>query len=331
MMINGRELFVTPSIGIATYPVDGKDAETLIKNADAAMYKAKEEGRNCIQFYSSAIHDRAVAKFTLEAELRKAMEQEALQVYYQPMVDMASGHVVAMEALLRWSHPRRGFVPPVEFISVAEESGLIGRLGECVLRTACAQAKAWNSERKGNVRIAVNLSSRQFYDGGITKTVAEILAETGLEAHSLELELTESMVMKDPKITIASLHQLKEMGVSISVDDFGTGYSSLAYLKRYPLDTLKIDRSFVRDLATDPDDAAIANAIIAMAKSLGLSVVGEGIETSDQLDYLRDNGCNIAQGYLLGRPVPAHEAEAMLDKKLMTAFSHKKQVVDGSQ
>jgi diguanylate cyclase (GGDEF)-like protein/PAS domain S-box-containing protein len=327
IIADGRELFVTPSIGIATYPVDGADAETLIRNADAAMYKAKDEGRNCIQFYSTAINDRALAKFTMETDLRKAIDQDALQVYYQPQVDLGSMRVVGMEALVRWEHPRLGFVPPVEFIPVAEEAGLIGRLGEFVMRTACRQAKAWSTRGAGEVRIAVNLSGRQFYDGSLTKAVAETLAETGLEAHRLELELTESMVMKDPKITVASLHELKEMGVTISVDDFGTGYSSLAYLKRYPLDTLKIDRSFVRDIATDPDDAAITNAIIAMAKSLGLRVVGEGVETIQQLEFLIDKGCDVAQGYLLGEPAPAATAEAMLGESFALEYRKNKQLV----
>ena len=329
MSIGGRELFITPSIGISTYPVDGKDAETLIKNADAAMYKAKEEGRNRIHFYSTALNDRAIAKFTMETELRRAMEQNELQVYYQPQVDLSSGCVIAMEALLRWNHPQRGFISPVDFIPVAEESGLIVRLGEWVMKTACAQTKAWSSEGKGDVRIAVNLSSRQFYDDRLTKSVEEILADTGLESRRLELELTESMVMKDPRITVLSLNQLKEMGVSISIDDFGTGYSSLAYLKRYPLDVLKIDRSFVRDIATDPDDAAIASAIIAMAKSLELTVVGEGIETLQQLEILRDNGCDIAQGYLFGKPVPADEAESMLGNEFVVVLKNKKRIVEG--
>jgi diguanylate cyclase (GGDEF)-like protein/PAS domain S-box-containing protein len=326
MNINGRELFVTPSIGIATYPVDGLDAETLIKNADAAMYKAKEEGRNCIQFYSASINDGAIAKFNLETDLRRAMDQDALEVYYQPQVDVSSGQVVAMEALARWQHPRLGFVPPNEFIGVAEEAGLIGRLGEWVLRTACSQVKAWSRDGKGEVRVAVNLSGRQFYDGGLVNLVAEVLAETGLEAHRLEVELTESMVMKDPKITVASLNQLKEMGVRISVDDFGTGYSSLAYLKRYPLDTLKVDRSFVRDIATDPDDAAITHAIIAMAKSLDLTVVGEGVETAEQLQFLKDSGCDIAQGYLLGRPAPGNAAEQFLSAPALLPYGHRKQL-----
>lgn len=328
IVVDGRSLYITPSIGVAAYPVDGGDAETLLKNADAAMYKAKEEGRNCVQFYSNTLNDRATARFILETELRKALEQEALQVYYQPQIDLRSGCVVAMEALLRWNHPQRGFIPPSDFIPIAEEAGLIGILGEWVMRTACAQVKAWQVEGKGQAGIAVNISSRQFYDNKLTRMVAEILATTGLESKHLEVELTESMVMKDPKITISSLSALKEMGVSIAVDDFGTGYSSLAYLKKYPLDVLKIDRSFVRDIATDPDDAAIVGAIIAMAKSLGMSVIGEGIETQQQLEFLKQNGCDIVQGYLLGKPVPADEAEAFLENHSQVAHLRKKQAID---
>jgi diguanylate cyclase (GGDEF)-like protein len=326
--VDNRTLYVTPSIGVATYPVDGTDAETLLKNADAAMYKAKEEGRNCIQYYSNTLNDRATARFTLETELRKALEQEALQVYYQPLLDLRSGCVVAMEALLRWNHPQRGFIPPADFIPIAEETGLIGIIGEWVMQTACAQVKSWQIEGKGQIRIAVNISSRQFYDDSLGGGVAEILATTGLESRYLELELTESMVMKDPKITISSLSVLKEMGVSIAVDDFGTGYSSLAYLKKYPLDVLKIDRSFVRDIATDADDAAIVRAIIAMAKSLGMSVVGEGIETQQQLEFLKQNGCDVVQGYLLGKPAPADEAETFLKNCSLVAYLRKKQAID---
>ena len=328
IVVDSRSLYITPSIGVATYPVDGTDAETLLKNADAAMYKAKEEGRNCIQFYSNTLNDRATARFTLETELRKALEQQALQVYYQPQIDLCSGCVVAMEALLRWNHPRRGFIPPADFIPIAEDTGLIGMIGEWVMQTACAQVKTWQIEGKGQVKIAVNISSRQFYDDSLTRVVAGILAATGLESRYLELELTESMVMKDPKVTIASLAALKEMGVSIAVDDFGTGYSSLAYLKKYPLDVLKIDRSFVRDIATDPDDAAIVRAIIAMAKSLGMSVIGEGIETQQQLEFLKHNGCDVIQGFLLGKPVPADEAEAFLGNNFPVANLRKRQAVD---
>ena len=328
IVVDRRSLYITPSIGVATYPVDGTDAETLLRNADAAMYKAKEEGRNCIQFYSNTLNDRATARFVLETELRKALEQEALQVYYQPQIDLRSGCVVAMEALIRWKHPQRGFIPPSDFIPIAEETGLIGIIGEWVMQTACAQVKSWQIEEKCQIRIAVNISSRQFYDDSLASVVSEILTTTGLESRYLELELTESMVMKDPKITTSSLSVLKEMGVSIAIDDFGIGYSSLAYLKKYPIDVLKIDRSFIRDIATDPDDAAIVGAIIAMAKSLGMHVIGEGIETHQQLEFLKQNGCDIVQGYLLGKPAPADEAETFLKNPCLVAHPHKKQAID---
>ena len=328
IVVDRRSLYITPSIGVATYPVDGTDAETLLRNADAAMYQAKEEGRNCIQFYSNTLNDRATARFVLETELRKALEQEALQVYYQPQIDLRSGCVVAMEALIRWKHPQRGFIPPSDFIPIAEETGLIGIIGEWVMQTACAQVKSWQIEQKGQIRIAVNISSRQFYDDSLDSVVSQILTTTGLESKYLELELTESMVMKDPKITTSSLSVLKEMGVSIAIDDFGIGYSSLAYLKKYPIDVLKIDRSFIRDIATDPDDAAIVGAIIAMAKSLGMHVIGEGIETHQQLEFLKQNGCDIVQGYLLGKPAPADEAETFLKNPCLVAHPHKKQAID---
>jgi diguanylate cyclase (GGDEF)-like protein/PAS domain S-box-containing protein len=322
--IRGRDLYITPSIGIATYPVDGEDAETLLKNADAAMYKAKEEGRNCIRFYSNSINDRALARFTLEADLRTTLENNGLEVHYQPQVDLHTGIATGMEALVRWNHPQRGYISPSDFIPVAEEAGLIDKLSEWVMRTACAQARAWSRQGAGEVRMAVNLSARQFYAGDLASVVADVLASTGFESRLLEVELTESMVMKDPKITLAALEALKEMGVSIAVDDFGTGYSSLAYLKKYPLDVLKIDRSFVRDIATDPDDAAIAKAIIAMAKSLGMTVIGEGVETSQQLAFLRESGCDQVQGYLLARPVSASEVEKFLHGRvLMTSLLRK--------
>ncbi len=326
--IEGRDLFVTPSIGIATYPADGKDAGTLLKNADAAMYKAKEEGRNCIRFYSNSINDRALARFTLEADLRAALEGEALEVYYQPQVDLLSGKAIGMEALARWNHPQRGFIPPSDFIPVAEEAGLIDKLSQWVMQTACAQARAWRQQGAGEVRMAVNLSARQFYAGDLARVVADVLASTGLPSRLLEVELTEGMVMKDPKVTLTALEALKEMGVSIAVDDFGTGYSSLAYLKKYPLDVLKIDRSFVHDIATDPDDAAIARAIIVMAKSLGMVVIGEGVETEQQLAFLQKNGCDQVQGYLLARPACASEAEKYLHGQQLITGAFRKQAAD---
>lgn len=326
--IEDRDLFVTPSIGIATYPVDGDNAGALLKNADAAMYKAKEEGRNCIRFYSNSINDRALSRFTLEADLRAALEGDELEVHYQPQVDMQSGKAIGMEALVRWNHPQRGFIPPSDFIPVAEEAGLIDRLGEWVMQTACAQARAWCQQGAGEIRVAVNLSPRQFYAGALARVVADVLVSTGLPSRLLEVELTEGMVMKDPKVTLAELEALKEMGVSIAVDDFGTGHSSLAYLKKYPLDVLKIDRSFVNDIATDPDDAAIARAIIVMAKSLGMAVIGEGVETGQQLTFLQENGCDQVQGYLPGRPVCAREAEKYLHGQRLIAVPSRKMAAD---
>ncbi|TCK17028.1 response regulator receiver modulated diguanylate cyclase/phosphodiesterase [Thiogranum longum] len=326
--VEGRDLFVTPSIGIATYPADGSDAGTLLKNADAAMYKAKEEGRNCIRFYSNSINDRALARFTLEADLRKALDEDGLEVYYQPQVDLRTGKATGMEALVRWNHPQRGFISPSDFIPVAEEAGLIDGLSRWVMHTACAQARAWSQQGAGEVRMAVNLSARQFYAGNLAHVVADVLASTGLPSRLLEVELTEGMVMKDPKVTLDALEALKGMGVSIAVDDFGTGYSSLAYLKKYPLDVLKIDRSFVRDIATDPDDAAIARAIIVMAKSLGMVVIGEGVETEQQLAFLRENGCDQAQGYLMARPASAGDAEKYLRGHLLITDHFRKQAVD---
>ena len=230
---------------------------------------------------------------------------------------------------MRWDHPRRGYIAPSDFIPIAEETGLIDELGKWVMHTACAQTRAWSQLGKGDIRIAVNLSGRQFYGGDLPAIVGQILASTGLESRHLEVELTESMVMKDPKITLASLMELKEMGVSIAVDDFGTGYSSLAYLKKYPLDVLKIDRRFVRDIALDSDDAAIALAIIAMAKSLGMTVIGEGVETVQQLAFLRDNGCDQVQGYLMGRPAAAAEAEKYFGVSLpMADLSGKRKAAD---
>ena len=316
MIVEDRELYVTPSIGVATYPVDGGDAESLLKNADVAMYKAKEEGRNCVQFYSDALNERAIARFSLENQLRKALDNEALQVYYQPQFEVASGQVVVLEALVRWRHPQHGFIAPTDFIPVAEETGLIGVLGEWVMRTACAQLKAWHTEGMTDLRIAVNLSARQFYEGQLVPAIGRILAAAGLASKYVELELTESMIMKDPKITTSSLNELKEMGVSIAVDDFGTGYSSLSCLKKFPIDVLKIDRSFVRDVATDADDAAIARTIIAMAKTLAMRVVGEGVEDIQQLEFLRNNGCDVVQGYLLAKPAPADEASIILRQAL---------------
>ncbi len=310
----GRELFVTPSIGIALYPSDADTPETLLKNADAAMYHAKESGRNAFRFYTAELNERAGKRLALETALRQALARGELLLHYQPLVDMGSGKIIGTEALIRWRHPELGLVPPLDFIPLAEDTGLIVPIGEWVLNTACAQTKAWQRAGFQNLQMAVNLSLRQFHEGALAETVRRALADSGLEPRCLDLELTESMLMRDPERTVAVMQELKRLGVSFSMDDFGTGYSSLSYLKRFPLDTLKIDRSFVRDITTDPNDAAITQATIVMAKSLGLTVIAEGVETKEQLVFLKRHGCDAAQGYYFSRPLPPEELGELLAK-----------------
>jgi diguanylate cyclase (GGDEF)-like protein/PAS domain S-box-containing protein len=311
-VISGRELYVTCSIGIATYPKDGEDRQTLLKNADAAMYRAKETGRNNVQYYATEMNIKAMERLVLEHDLRHALERDEFLLHYQPQVDLRTGEIAGMEALVRWQHPELGLIPPARFIPVAEDSGLIVALGEWVLRTACAQNKAWQLAGLSPLSVAVNLSARQFRQPDLVEKVAAILGETGLDPAHLELELTESLVMQDVEKTIVTLGRLKAMGVQLSVDDFGTGYSSLSYLKRFPIDTLKIDQSFVRDITTDPDDAAIAKSIISMAHDMQLKVIAEGVETEDQKNILQQRHCDEMQGYFFSRPVPAAEFEKLL-------------------
>ena len=313
----GRELFVTPSIGITLYPSDADTPETLLKNADAAMYHAKESGRNAFRFYTAELNERAGKRLTLETALRHALARQELLLHYQPLVDMGSGKIIGTEALIRWQHPELGLVPPLDFIPLAEETGLIVPIGEWVLNTACVQAKAWERAGFGGLQMAVNLSIRQFHEGALVETVRRALTDSGLEPRCLDLELTESMLMRDPERTVAVMQELKRLGVSFSMDDFGTGYSSLSYLKRFPLDTLKIDRTFVRDITTDPNDAAITQATIVMAKSLGLTVIAEGVETREQLEFLKRHGCDAAQGYYFSRPLPPEELSELLAKQLL--------------
>jgi diguanylate cyclase (GGDEF)-like protein len=303
--ITGRELFVTASIGITLYPFDEKSAEDLLKCADAAMYHAKDEGRNNFQFYSAEMNAKSMRQLTLESALRHALERGELELHYQPQVSLADGRIVGAEALLRWNHPELGPVPPCEFIPLAEETGLIVPIGEWALRRACRQNRAWQQAGYPPIRIAVNLSLRQFRQRELREVVGRILAETGLEARWLELELTESLLTRDVERMTAVLRGMKDMGITISVDDFGTGYSSLSYLQRFPLDTLKIDRSFVAGIGAENDRGAIATAIIAMARSLKLNVVAEGLETPGELAFLRAHGCHAAQGYYFSRPLPA--------------------------
>ncbi len=305
--IEMQEYHVTASIGISTCPGDGEDVQSLLKNADIAMYRAKEQGKNNFQFYSEALNVHTVERLALESDLRRALERDQFVLHYQPKVDIHSGRIASVEALVRWQHPERGLVAPMDFIPLAEETGLIVPIGLWVLQAACAQARAWRDQGLPWLRVAVNLSARQFTHENLLEDVARILDETGLDAEMLEFEITESMVMQDPAKAEKLLAELKAMGVFLSIDDFGTGYSSLSYLKRFPIDSLKIDRSFIRDLPGDGDDAAITRAIIAMAHGLRLTVIAEGVETAGQLDFLRDNGCDEMQGYHFSKPVPARE------------------------
>jgi len=305
IVIDGNEFYTNTSIGVSVYPLDGNNVEMLMRNADAAMSRAKELGKNTYQFYTADMNAKAFERFALETGLRKAVERNELLLHYQPEVDLTSGMVIGVEALVRWAHPDMGLISPMEFIPLAEESGLITSIGEWVLRTACAQNKAWQMGKNTNIRIGVNLSASQFKNHNLLELIANVLEETGLNADSLELELTESILMEHAETSINTLDQLNRMGVHLSIDDFGTGYSSFSYLKRFPIDTLKIDRSFVHDINTDPDDAAIVKAVTTMAHSLNLKVVAEGVETKEQLATLKNLGCDIAQGYLISRPIPA--------------------------
>jgi diguanylate cyclase (GGDEF)-like protein len=305
IQLGPHEVFVTTSIGIALYPADGEDVEMLLAHADTAMYEAKKQGGNGYQVFARTMNASALQRLTLEGDLRRALEREELVLHYQPIVHAATGSIAGAEALVRWQHPSLGLLLPSEFVPIAEENGLIVPLGEWVLRTACAQNRAWQEAGLPPIRVTVNLSSRQIRQGTLTTTVSDALAAAGLEPRWLGLELTESVLMERQHEAVTALHRLRAMGVQLSIDDFGTGYSSLSYLKHFPVDTLKIDRTFVRDLMTVPDDAAITAAIIAMAHALELKVVAEGVETHEHLAFLRGQGCDEIQGYLVGRAVPA--------------------------
>ena len=312
MTIQGHPFVVTCSAGVAVYPADGSDTETLIKHAEIAMYRAKERGRNVIQFYASKMNDRALERLALEGALRNALERNEFALHYQPQVHLASGRIVGMEALIRWHHPQFGKVRPDRFIGLAEDTGLIVPIGAWVLRTACAQNMAWQRAGFGQLRVAVNLSARQFAQQGLAQSVSGILDETGLPPACLEIELTESLVMGDIDQAIGTMRELKKLGVHLSIDDFGTGYSSLSYLKRFPIDVLKIDQSFVRDITVHPDDAAMVGGIILLAHSLNLRVIAEGVETEEQLNYLLHRGCDEIQGNLFSSAVSATEFERVL-------------------
>ena len=311
-LLSGQECHITASIGISSYPDDGKDAQTLAKNADIAMYHAKELGKNNFQCYSAQMNVYSFDRLALESSLRHALERNEFLLHYQPKVDVRSGNIVGTEALVRWQHPDMGMIAPAQFIPVAEETGLIVPLGAWVLRTACAQNRKWQRQGFPHLRVAVNLSPRQFRQENLVRQVARILHETGLDAGSLELEITESMVVQDLGQAVKILTELRAMGVSLSIDDFGTGYSSLAHFMSFPIDSVKIDRSFIQDLPVAADAAAITRAIIVIAGSLKLKVVAEGVESKEQLDFLREHKCPEIQGYYFSRPLPSHEIAGML-------------------
>ena len=311
--VDGREIFISASLGITLYPIDGSDAETLLRNADTAMYRAKVHGRSTCQFYTAEMTQRANEDMALEGALRHAIQRKELALHYQPIVDLNNGRILGVEALMRWQHPQLGLIPPVRFIPLAEESGLIVPLGAWALREACEQTRAWRNAGFNDLYVAVNLSSRQFREPDLAERIAQILADTGLEGRHLVLELTESMLLTNIENTTRMMQELDTMGVRFAIDDFGTGYSSLSYLKRFPIDVLKIDQSFVRDITTDPDDAAIVRAIITMAHSLGMRVVAEGVETREQLSFLHANSCDAMQGYYFSQPLPADTVTTMLE------------------
>jgi diguanylate cyclase (GGDEF)-like protein len=316
MTIDNHEMVITASIGISVYPSDSEDASLLVKNADTAMSRAKAAGKNTYQFFTAEMNKVALERLILENRLRKVLANNELCLYYQPQVELSSGKIIGMEALVRWQHPELGLVSPLKFVPVAEEMGLIIPIGEWVLRTACQQNKDWQRAGFPPLRVSVNVSSRQFQPSNLLETIKNALTDSSLNPIYLELELTESILMEEennhPKSTLELLTELQAMGVQIAIDDFGTGYSSLSYLKRFPVNTLKIDRSFIKDIDTNNDDAAIATAIIAMAHSLRLSVVAEGVENSEQLAFLQEQQCEIVQGFYFSRPIPVKEMTQML-------------------
>jgi diguanylate cyclase (GGDEF)-like protein/PAS domain S-box-containing protein len=318
--IDQRELHVTASIGVSIFPEDGVDAETLIKNADTAMYQAKENGRHSYQYFKPAMNARAVERQSIEASLRRALERRELALHYQPKINFRTGTITGAEALLRWTHPTRGSVPPAQFIPVAEDCGLILPIGNWVLRKACEQARAWLDEGLPGTSVAVNVSAIEFQSEHFLEGLFSVLHDTGLDPKSLELELTESVLMKHAESAASTLHTVRESGVQVSIDDFGTGYSSLSYLHKFPVDALKIDKSFVGRITSTEDDASIVAAVISMAQNLKLRVVAEGVETLEQLTFLRAHACDEAQGYYFSRPVPAMDFARLLKIGIPEAF-----------
>ena len=311
--IEGQDIYISASIGVAIFPLDGQDVGSLLRNADTAMYVAKESGRDNFQFFSQEMNNRAVERMSLERNLRKALERQEFTLFYQPQFDVQHGRIIGMEALLRWNHPEMGCISPGKFIPIAEETGLIVPIGEWVLRTACLQAKGWTDDGFSEICMAVNISGCQFKQNNLPQLVREVLSETGLNPANLELELTESILMENDSSAIDMLRELKTIGVRLAIDDFGTGYSSLTCLKHFPIDRLKIDQLFIKDITTNDDDASIADAIIALARSLRMDVIAEGVETREQVAFLKSRDCFEMQGFYFSRPVPADEACTLLE------------------
>jgi len=315
-LLGDRELHVTASIGIVVHPGDGTAAEALLQNADSAMYEAKNRGRNNYQFYRSELNSSANERLSIESDLRRAIERREFELHYQPIMNLRTGAVAGVEALLRWRHPTFGLVLPDRFISIAEESGLIVPIGHWVLREACGQAKSWQDAGFSNLRLAVNISAVELRSKEFVAGVRAILTDTGFDPHRLELELTETFLMQDSKSTAVVLGAIKGLGLSLALDDFGTGYSSLSHMRRFPIDTLKVDRSFVHDLTMDAGDASVVSAIINMGRSLHMRVVAEGVEAEDQLEFLTEHGCSEAQGHHFSRPLPAADFAAWIRTRL---------------
>ena len=315
VVIQCTELYISASVGIAMYPYDGVDIDTLLMNADTAMYRAKEAGRGGFQFYDRSMNARALERLVMEAMLRRALERNEFVLHYQPRISLDTGCIVGAEALIRWQHPERGLVSPREFITLAEETSLVIPIGDWALAEVCRQSAAWQAQGVTPVPVAVNLASTHLRERNLPDLVTRVLQNNNLAPRLLEIEVTESILMADPELSVETARRLKEIGVHLSIDDFGTGYSSLSYLKKLPISALKIDQSFVRDLATDPDDAAIISAIIAMAHSLKLKVVAEGVETEAQRAFLKEHGCDEFQGYLISRPVEAKEFALLLERQ----------------
>jgi predicted signal transduction protein with EAL and GGDEF domain len=306
--IDGHQVVVGTSVGIAIGPTDGGDPDQLIRNADLALYRAKSAGRGAFAFFESGMDVHMQARRALENDMRAALPAGQFELHYQPVLNLARNEIVGVEALIRWRHPERGLVSPAEFVPLAEEIGFIVPLGEWVIRQACATAAKWPS----NVKVAVNLSPAQFRSPGLVQVVMNALAASGLPPDRLELEITENVLLQEGEATLATLHRLREVGVHIAMDDFGTGYSSLSYLRSFPFDKIKIDRSFVKDITVQTGSLSIVRAVAAMAKGLGMETTAEGVETQEQLDTVKSEGCTEMQGYLLSRPVPAHEIEKLL-------------------